>query len=229
MFVTNSLIRIVSPRSSLPQGFERARPDLDIYVGELPADLMIGVWEPEAIKVMREIKEANCACERLVLFVETVGDSPACFSNELLRSLVDVAGSLEHYAGGYGADDETQGQITESAILDAVELFERDRTASPELATALQRFARDAEVSDPLVGTAIWALGKRFDTELKSFFVDMLERTYQTNPHAGYQCMIALDNLNEDILPGGGSAMEIQRNTGLAEAYLRKHGARQGG
>ena len=229
MFVSNSLIRIASPTSSLPQGFERVRPDLEIYVADLPADLMIGVWEPEAIKALREIKVANCACERLVLYVETVGHSPACFSNELLRSLVDVAGSLEHYTGGNAADDETQEQITECAILDAVELFERDRTASPGLAAALQRFAREAEVSDPLVDTAIWALGKRFDTQLKSFFVDMLERTYRTNPHAGYQCMIALDNLNEDILPGGGSVMETQKNTGLAEAYLKKHRPQQDG
>lgn len=100
MLVTNSLIRIVSPECNLPSDFECVRPDLEIHVAELPFGLTIGEWEPKAIKVLQQLKEANCTCEQCVLFVETVGNSPVEFSNRLLHSLVEVSGSLEHYAGG---------------------------------------------------------------------------------------------------------------------------------
>ena len=115
-------------------------------------------------------------------------------------------------------------EMTEEAVLDAVDLFERDRTASPELAEALRMFAERSDPSDPLVGTAVWALGKRFDAGLKPFFIAMLERTYKVNPDAGFQCMIALDNLDEDILPEGGSVGETERNIRLAESYLKRTG-----
>lgn len=117
-------------------------------------------------------------------------------------------------------------EMTEQSILDAVELFERDRTASPDLAAALWHFAEQSNPTDPLVESVVRAFGKRYDNKLKPYFIAILGRIYRVNPQVGYQCMIALDNLDEN-LPGGGSAVETDRNTRLAEEYLKRIGAQQ--
>jgi hypothetical protein len=112
--------------------------------------------------------------------------------------------------------------MTEESILDAVELFERDPMAAPELADALTHFVETADPTDSLIGSAVWALGKRHDPALQSFFITVLRRTYRVNPSAGYQCLAVLSVTDPNILPGGGSVMEEDRNTRLAADYLER-------
>lgn len=58
-------------------------------------------------------------------------------------------------------------------------------------------FLEQVEAGNPLTGTAIFALGKRFDPGLKVFFIKMLRKILDINSHAVYQTLIALNNLDE--------------------------------
>lgn len=132
-------------------------------------------------------------------------------------------------------------KITNNSLIAAMFLFEKENGneldqgsirdiekeglmgADPlEIAGSIVKFLESAPNDDPLLGTAIFALGKRYDPSLKGFFVEMLRRTLDNNPDALYQTLVALDNLEDNILKGYGSFNEYERNKRLAEDYLKK-------
>ena len=73
---------------------------------------------------------------------------------------------------------------------------------------------------------AYWALGKRFDRELISFFRERLAAEMREEPSIAYQLMIALDNLEELVFSEARndsySLLDGDLNLLDAEAYLRK-------
>ena len=90
-----------------------------------------------------------------------------------------------------------------------------------ELTNSIINYLKSASNDDPLLESGIFALSKRYDSNLKDLFVEMLRRTLDANPNALYQALIALDNLEENVLPDGGCINEYERNKRLAEKYLK--------
>lgn len=79
--------------------------------------------------------------------------------------------------------------------------------------------------SDPATDAAssmVWALGKRYNPELRSFFIEVIEKTLAERAPALYQAIIALDNLDEPCLRNVGtfSAQDHDHNRRLAQRVL---------
>ena len=91
-----------------------------------------------------------------------------------------------------------------------------------DLVTAIKNYIELSPNEDPLLGTAIFALGKRYDKNLKRFFVKILRRLLDSNPHALFQALIALNNLEENALPDDASATEYELNRKFAINYLKR-------
>ena len=98
MLITNSLIRVLKPHGSLPDGFENVRPDLGLHVMELPSDVPLADWESRTLEALGLITVSDVSFDELVLFVETSSALPVRFSTDLLRALAAVGGVLEHYS-----------------------------------------------------------------------------------------------------------------------------------
>ena len=88
----------------------------------------------------------------------------------------------------------------------------------PRLKTAFLS-AYDSVEDVSLKSTIIWLCGKFHDSELKPFFVRALKESLGCNDKALlWSAIIALDNLNEVILPTrGGSFLDVETNRAFAE------------
>ena len=97
--------------------------------------------------------------------------------------------------------------------------------ADPALISeTLKSAVLDEAKSDPAYRhTAYWALGKRVDRELLSFFRDRLELELLRDLETAYQIMIALHNLDEPVFSKsrtGYGVREHALNRKDAEIYL---------
>lgn len=131
----------------------------------------------------------------------------------------------------------------ESAVGYAVGLFEvaaghptpaepaaSDDPATPDELTALRDALTDVANNAPapgLAGSALFALGKRYDPALVNFFVRWLADRRTEDPAAAYQAMIALDNLGVSVFdePGPWGVDDTARNLRMADRFLRRVGA----
>ncbi len=91
-----------------------------------------------------------------------------------------------------------------------------------DLVTAIKNYIESVPDDDPLLGTAIFALGKRYDKNLKRYFRKLLRRLLDSNPHALFQVLIALNNPEENALPDDGSVTEYEQNRKYAIDYLKR-------
>ena len=124
-------------------------------------------------------------------------------------------------AAMYLFEKENGNELDQSSIRDIQKEGLAD--ANPhDLVNSIISYLDSATDDDPLLGTAIFALGKLYDSSLKGLFVEMLRRSLDNNPHALYQTLVALDNLEQNVLPGGGSFNEYERNKRLAKDYLKR-------
>ena len=72
-----------------------------------------------------------------------------------------------------------------------------------------------------LLGSAIFAIGKRFKASNKEYLQSILERIIEHDIDAAYQTMIALDNIGEEIFHGSASLLEKEKNYELGKEYLK--------
>lgn len=129
------------------------------------------------------------------------------------KKTIEAAASLFEQANGNVLDDYEKKLLADTGL----------ENAQPEdVVSQLIEFVENARPTEPGIGFAIWALGKRFDPHLKKFFISCLKRALDPNPNALWQTIIALDNLEEEILPGGGAVHDEERNRQLAEDYLKR-------
>jgi len=112
------------------------------------------------------------------------------------------------------AADMLQGSRGPLSDEDAVELTTAlvERTAAP----------MSAGVSAALV----FALGTSGDPRVKPAMIELLARFLDVDDNALYQAMIALENLDEDVLRGAdGSVHDVELNRARARAYLADRSA----
>jgi len=128
------------------------------------------------------------------------------------KNTIEAAAYLFEQANGNVLDDYEKKLLADTGLENAL---------TEDIVSKLIEFVEQAKPTESQVGYAIWALGKRFDPDLKKFFFSWLKRALDSNPNALWQTIIALDNLEEDILPGGGSVHDEERNRQLAEEYLK--------
>jgi hypothetical protein len=76
----------------------------------------------------------------------------------------------------------------------------------------------------PVVGAAVFALGKLYDPGLTGFFVEALRHYLHADAGVLYQAMIALDNLGVGVFAGrrSMSARAEGENRSLAAEFLRR-------
>jgi hypothetical protein len=79
----------------------------------------------------------------------------------------------------------------------------------------------------PVVGAAVFALGKLYDPGLTGLFVEILRRYLHGDAGVLYRAMIALDNLGVGVFPGrrSMSVLAEDENRALAAEFLRRSGA----
>jgi len=73
-----------------------------------------------------------------------------------------------------------------------------------------------------LVSSAIFALGKKHDKELKHYLIEIMKKSLNTNILACYQAAIAVENLGEWIFRDDASSHDVESNKKQIEQYLRK-------
>jgi hypothetical protein len=79
--------------------------------------------------------------------------------------------------------------------------------------------------SHPAASSAVWALGKLRDPNLRPTFVRFLARAlpqFESRANEMWQTIIALENTGEEILEQSGSFNDFDRNYRLATDYLRR-------
>lgn len=118
--------------------------------------------------------------------------------------------------------EKENGRELDQGSIRAIEKEELAGADPPEIAGLIIKFLESSPNDDPLLGTAIFALGTRYDPSLKGLFVKMLRRTLDNNPHALYQTLVALDNLDGNVLQGDSCLNEYEQNKRLAEDYLKR-------
>ncbi|HUJ57526.1 MAG TPA: hypothetical protein VLX92_03510 [Kofleriaceae bacterium] len=94
-----------------------------------------------------------------------------------------------------------------------------------ELTTALvERTA--APMSAGVSAALVFALGTSGDPRVKPAMIELLARFLDVDDNALYQAMIALENLDEDVLRGAdGSVHDVELNRARARAYLADRSA----
>jgi len=91
------------------------------------------------------------------------------------------------------------------------------------VAESIRNYISDKSSPSPsYLGLAVFALGKQCNIRNKALFVELLKELLEKRSVEIYQAMVALSNLNERILEGSSSAIDIERNCLLAEKYLRQ-------
>jgi hypothetical protein len=104
-------------------------------------------------------------------------------------------------------------------LVETADLFDEAVRRRQELV----RFV-EAQPDHPNVPTAVWALGKLFDKELKPLFEEVLRHHVEGDSGALYQAIIALDNLDVDFPEAHGSYSldDVEKNRRMARAYLER-------
>lgn len=134
-------------------------------------------------------------------------------------------------------------EINQDYILAAAYLFEQNRgiqhrdeekslivrvgirkSDEKTIAKKLYEFVEtNAAQGDSLVGSAVWALGKRCDTTYRSLFERVMAGSIDSDSNALFQSMLALENLDIKLFDGSASLMEVQRNREIALNYLSQN------
>src|SRR5579883_2447070 len=129
----------------------------------------------------------------------------------------------------------------EEAILNAFFLFEKFRGVKAcgwtqevidvdisiekvkRLQDALMNFIKE-ELDNPIISSAIAALGNLNDKKLKTVLIEIMENVIDINPDALYQAMIALDCIGEDVFGSktSRSSLETKENERLARLYIKR-------
>lgn len=107
--------------------------------------------------------------------------------------------------------------------IDACEISAED---SKRIVEALLEYYK-ATTCNKSRSAIIYALSKARDPELTGFFREQLldfTKLLLLANGAVFQTMIALDNLNEPILEGGGSIIDVETNLSEARKYLAQYG-----
>jgi hypothetical protein len=118
-------------------------------------------------------------------------------------------------------------KLVHEGILQAEELFTRGESSRADhgaIANALITIL-EAEPSHPAASSAVWALGKLRDPNLRPTFVRFLARAlpqFESRANEMWQTIIALENTGEEILEQSGSFNDFDRNYRLATDYLRR-------
>lgn len=117
--------------------------------------------------------------------------------------------------------EQEHGNVLGEYELNAIKESGLNNLTLGEITRSIKNFINsDLSSKEELFNTAIFALGKKRDPELKAFFIAILKSTIDSNIEAAYQAMIALDNLNEPILTNSSSITEHELNYKLGKEYL---------
>lgn len=77
------------------------------------------------------------------------------------------------------------------------------------------------KLEERVLSTLIWGFGSIATARDRAGLVSVLERVFMENKsQALYQCLIALSNIGEDVLDGGSSFIDADRNRRLAKKLL---------
>lgn len=121
------------------------------------------------------------------------------------------------------ANGNPLGEYEQSEVV-----FHNLNDCDPELLASKLKTAilDDSECKIRNRAQAYWALGKRHDPQLITFFRERLTIELQHDLGAAFQIMIALDNLKEPVFSaarnGSYSILDSELNQRDAESYLSK-------
>ncbi len=122
--------------------------------------------------------------------------------------------------------EANNGRKLSDLELDEVRHHELENSDPNKLADILKSCVQDDRSSDATYRQQIyWALGKKYDHNLLSFFRKRLSIELQRDMEAAYQIMIALDNLDEPVFSEQRedyAITEYQQNKADAEKYLAR-------
>ena len=124
--------------------------------------------------------------------------------------------------------EQANGNRIQLADFDGMMLHKLTRTDPADLADAICETIIAGGTDAEYRASAYFALGKKFDADQIPFFRERLRIELDHDElGAAYQIMIALDNLDEEVLAAeraGGSIIEQDLNRRDAESYLAGHG-----
>ncbi|CAA0121107.1 Uncharacterised protein [Halioglobus japonicus] len=89
-----------------------------------------------------------------------------------------------------------------------------------KLKQQLVNFIKNEDSGSPLLGSAIWALGKSVVKNDIEFLVDTLKRCLCVSSENLYQVMCVLDLLGENVLGSSSSLFDSKENQEKAICYL---------
>ena len=128
-------------------------------------------------------------------------------------------------AAAYIFEQENGVKLSDDEIRD-VENSELNCVTPDEIENILKNYIEEnVNKGGVLLGSAIFALGKRFNSNNKAFFISILKRLIESDIDSAYQSMIALENIGERIFFGSASLLEKERNYKLGIEYLEKNQA----
>ena len=128
-------------------------------------------------------------------------------------------------AAAYIFERENGLKLSDYEIRD-IEDSELDGVSPDKLENIIKNFIEEnIEKGGALLGSAIFALGKRCNSNNKVFFINILKRLIESDIDSAYQTMIALENIGEKIFLGSANLLEKERNYKLGIDYLEKYKA----
>ena len=120
--------------------------------------------------------------------------------------------------------EQARGRQLEQIEIEEIEQANLSNCDPDELANQLVACLQDGRsLTADLRCSAYWALGKRGDTALISFFRKALATEIERDPQVAYPVMVALDDLGEAVFDAsreGNSIVEVDLNKRDAKAYL---------
>lgn len=79
---------------------------------------------------------------------------------------------------------------------------------------------KNLDFKNKLVSSAIFALGKKYDLNLKQYFIEIMSNSLTINMAVCYQAAIAVENLGEQIFKGTVSSQDYAANSIQIEKFL---------